>query len=143
MKNSQTVIAEIDAGHIFEPQMHPHRNLVEVVSFVHRDVVIAGDHFGCRQPISRDHGGFMKVTVGADMVAVLVGVNHQIDVSYFEPDLKKPPFEYRKILIAAVIDHHVFIVTLDDVAVTAAIQPADLKNSRLEFAYLRTVPHLL
>src|SRR5215470_7401889 len=141
MKNSQAVIAEIDASHIFEPQVHPQRNLVEVVSLIHCDVVIAGDHFGCRQPVGRDHGGFMKVTVGTDMVAVFVGVYHQIDVSYFEADLKKAPLEYRKILIAAGIDHHVFVVALDDVAVTATVQTADLKNSRLKFGYRRTFLH--
>src|SRR5262245_59971439 len=83
----------------------------------------------------------MKVTVGANMVAVLVGVNHQIDVSYFEPDLKKPPFEHRKISIAAGIDHHIFVVALDNVAVTAPVQTADLKNSRLKFGYRRTFLH--
>src|SRR5215813_15365583 len=141
MKNSQTVIAEIDASHIFEPQVHPHRNLVEVVAFVHRDVVIAGDHFRWRQPVGRDHGGFMKVTVGADMVAVLVGINHQIDISYFEADLKKAPLEYWKILIAAAIDHDIFVVALDDIAVTASVQTADLKNSWLKFGYRRTLFH--
>src|SRR5262245_34301081 len=137
MKNSQAVITEIDAGHIVKPQVHPQRNLVEVVAFVHRDVVIAGDHFRCRQAVGRDHGGFMKVTVGADMVAVLVGVNHQIDVSYFEADLKKAPFEYRKILIAAAIDHDIFVVALDDIAVTASVQTGSEKFP----AEVRLPPH--
>jgi len=76
------------------------------------------------------------------MIAVLVGVNHQIDISNFEADPKKPAFQYWKILIGSGINHHVLVISLDDIAVTAAVQPSDLKNSRLEFGYLRAVPHL-
>jgi hypothetical protein len=121
VKNSQAVIAEIDAGHVFEPQVHPHGDFVQVVSFVHRDVVIAGDHFGCRQTVGRDHGGLMKVTVSADMIAVLVRVNHQIDVPDFEADLEKSAFQHWEILIGTGIDHHLLIISLDDVAVTATV----------------------
>jgi hypothetical protein len=85
----------------------------------------------------------MKVTVSSDMIAVLVRVNHQIDVSNFEADPKKAAFQHREILIGTGIDHHVLIVSLDDVAVTATVQTSDLKNSRPKFGYLRTVLHLL
>src|SRR4030095_1024569 len=95
------------------------------------------------QPIGRNHGGLMEVTVSADMIAVLVRVDHEIDVSNFEADLEKPAFQYRKILIGTGIDHHVLIISLDDVAVTATVQTSDLKNSRLKFGYLHPVLHLL
>jgi hypothetical protein len=137
-------VAEIfDAGHIFEPQVHPHGDFVKFVAFVHGDVIITRDHLGCRQPVGRDHGGLVKITVRADMIAVLVGANHQIDVSDFEPDSKKPSFQHWKILVGTGIDHHVLVISLDDIAVTATVRTSDLKNSRLEFDYLRIALHCL
>jgi len=45
VKHPKSIIAEIDARHIFEPEVNAHGHFVQVVAFVHGDVIIAGRHF--------------------------------------------------------------------------------------------------
>src|ERR671918_1297781 len=135
VKNAEAMVAEIDAGHILKPQMHPHGKFVQIVSFVHRDIVIAGNHFGGGQPVGGDYGGFVKVAVGADVIAMFVRVDDEIDVSHFETDLEKSFLQYRKILIGSGIDHDILVISFDDVAVAAAVQSVDLKDSRPKLGY--------
>ena len=68
------------------------------------------------------------------MVAMLVRINHQIDIAHLHADMAQSALEHREVLVRTGIDHDVHVVALDDVTVAAAAKSAYLKYSRIELS---------
>jgi len=68
------------------------------------------------------------------MVAMLVRINHQIDVAHLHADMAQSALQHREVLIRTGIDHDVHVIALNDVTVAAAAKTADLEYSRIELS---------
>lgn len=85
----EAVVAEVETGSILQPEVDLERGFVEITRLVHRDVsILHGDLYGC-EAMRSNQGMLLEITVGADMIKMLVGIDDDINISYLEPQDKQ------------------------------------------------------
>src|ERR671915_487461 len=77
----------------------------------------------------------LEIPIGADVIAVFMRVDDQVDVTNLDADAAQTLFENGKVLVRPRIDHYVHVIALDDVTVATAVEPANLENAGMKFRH--------
>ncbi len=81
--------------------------------------------------MGRDQGVLLEISVGSDMVKMFMGIYYNVDIPDLDSNGKKRLPEIRKVFVGSGIDKNIFIITPQQICVTAGILSFDEKNIRM------------
>jgi hypothetical protein len=78
----ERMASEVKKASVFQPDVDTERYFIPVPGTIQGDVVVFQGDFGRRKTMGSDERRLLKISIGADVVQMLVRIDDQIDVSH-------------------------------------------------------------
>lgn len=99
--------------------MYAERHFIPITGAIEGYVVIFQSDFCCCKTMGGDQRRFLKISIGADVVQMLMGIDHHVDVPNLQAQAEELFLKTKKILVQAWVDQNISIGSTDQIIMAA------------------------
>jgi hypothetical protein len=119
MDHLQEMGSKVEKGSVLQPQVDLERDFVEIAGTIKGHVVVPEGDLGRCKAMCGNERGLLEITIGADVIEMLMGIDHDIDIPHLQAQERELFLKVQETLVQARIDQDIPDVPSHQVAMAS------------------------